>query len=181
MGCVQDVVGNKKFVFQFEYGQERDTSASLISYVCEKQEVVKKLDETIYDPPKMGYGEQLTIDGDTVCEGERKFGKGIYLSIFYFLCFVEEISVDIAQKQVMEETDPDLNWEEYVMIFNDMEEHWKEVEQEDNEYRGKVFALRLEVQTKQKKYLIKSEFLVVVLHTEGGGGGCLDLFEVSQH
>ena len=41
----------------------------------------------------------LTIDLDPICEGDGTFGKGINLSIFYCFCFVEVISVKIAEKQ----------------------------------------------------------------------------------
>ena len=36
------------------------------------------------------------------------FEKVVYFYIFYCLFFDEEISVDMVEKQVMEETDPDL-------------------------------------------------------------------------
>ena len=32
----------------------------------------------------------------------------MFLSIFYCLCFVEDISVDMAEEQVTEEINPDL-------------------------------------------------------------------------
>ena len=37
-------------------------------YVCKKKEVGQEVDETIYDLPKRGHGELLTIDGYLVCE-----------------------------------------------------------------------------------------------------------------
>ena len=73
------------------------------------------------------------------------FEKGMYLSIFYCLCFVEVISVHTAEEQVMEERDPDIEWEEDFRISTDREEHWKEIEEEDNKDRGKVHALWWEV------------------------------------
>ena len=61
-------------------------SASSLSYVCDKEEVGKELDETISDLPKIGQGELLTINWDPVCEVYGTFGKGINLSIYiYFL------------------------------------------------------------------------------------------------
>ena len=127
-GCVQAVVGKKNYVLQFEHRQKREMSASLLSYVCEKEEVGEEVDETIYDLPKIGKGELLTIDGGPVCEGDGMFKKVINLSIFYCLCFVEEISANISEKPVMEETDPDLEWEEDFIISDDREEQCKEVE-----------------------------------------------------
>ena len=48
----------------------------------------------------------------------------------------------------MEERDPDLEWEEYFNIYNYREDHWKEVEEENNEYRGRFHALRWELYMK---------------------------------
>ena len=79
-------------------------------------------------PPPKGKGELLTIIGDPVCKGYGMIEKIVYFSIFYFLCFVEEISMDMVEEQVMEETEPDLKGEEDFSTSNDREEHWKEVE-----------------------------------------------------
>ena len=57
VGCVQAVVGKKKFVVKFEYGQKKYMSSSSMSYVCEKEEVSEEVDKTIYDIPKRGQGE----------------------------------------------------------------------------------------------------------------------------
>ena len=46
----------------------------------------------------------LTIDGDTVCEGDYMFKKEIYLSIFYCLYFVEDITENMVYEKVMEYT-----------------------------------------------------------------------------
>ena len=53
------------------------------------------------------------------------FEKGIYLYILYFLCFVEDISVNMEENQVMEETCSDLEGEDYFRIYDDREENWK--------------------------------------------------------
>ena len=37
VGCVQDVVGNKKFLVQFGYGQNKDMGSFLLSCVCSKE------------------------------------------------------------------------------------------------------------------------------------------------
>ena len=76
---VQAVVGKMNFVFKFEYGYQRDKSASSLSYICEKEEFGKESDNIISDLPKIGQGELLTIYEDTIFEGDRKFGKGMYL------------------------------------------------------------------------------------------------------
>ena len=44
------------------------------------------------------------------------FGKGIYFSVFYFLCYVMDISTDMSEDQVAEERDPDLNEEEGIKL-----------------------------------------------------------------
>ena len=73
----------------------------------------------------------------------------MYLSIFYCLYFVEEISVNISEKPVMEETYPYLEWGEYWGISDDIEEHWKEVEEEENSDRVKCYYMRWEVYMKE--------------------------------
>ena len=67
----------------------------------------------------------LTINDDTVCEVNGTFGKVIYLYIFYFLCIFLETSVNIAEERVMEERDPKPEWEEYLSIYTDRDQHWK--------------------------------------------------------
>ena len=47
----------------------------------------------------------LNIGWGDIFEGYGTFGKRIQSSIFYCLCFVEEISVNIADKKAMEERD----------------------------------------------------------------------------
>ena len=48
----------------------------------------------------------------------------------------------MEDKHVMEETDPELEGEEGFRIYDYREENWKQVEEEENEYRGKVNDLR---------------------------------------
>ena len=86
------------------------------------------------------------------CEVDGTFGKIIDSSIFYCLCFIEEISVNIADKIVMEQRDPNIEQEEDFSIYNDREEHWKEVEEKKNLERGKFHALLWQVYMKQKEY-----------------------------
>ena len=37
------------------------------------------------------------------------FGNGLYLSVFYCLCYEMDVSTDMSEGQVSEERDPDLN------------------------------------------------------------------------
>ena len=47
------------------------------------------------------------------------FEKGMYLYILYCLCFLNEIPENMVEKQVIEETDSDLEGGEYLRIFGD--------------------------------------------------------------
>ena len=44
------------------------------------------------------------------------FGKGMYLSIFYCLCYEMDISTDMAEDQVSEERDLDLNEDDNIRL-----------------------------------------------------------------
>ena len=46
------------------------------------------------------------------------FGKGVYLSAFYFLCYEMDISIDMSEEHVSEEIYPDLNEEEDIRMDN---------------------------------------------------------------
>ena len=69
---------------------------------------------------------------------------------------------------MMEEMYPDLQGKEDLRIYDDSEQHCKEVEEKDKEDRGRVRALRWEVYMKEKDQLIKRGFLVVVPHMKWG-------------
>ena len=45
-------------------------SASLLLFLCSKEEVCQKVDVTISGLPERGQGGLLTIGGDTVCAGD---------------------------------------------------------------------------------------------------------------
>ena len=89
--CVQYVLEKKNLPVKFEYGHKIDISASLISYIYSKYDVLQDLDDTIYNLPKILLVEMLIIDGYPVYEGYYMFEKVFYLSIFYCLCFIKEI------------------------------------------------------------------------------------------
>ena len=44
------------------------------------------------------------------------FERGMHFSVFYCLCYVEEISMDILEEQIPEERDPHLNEEEDIIM-----------------------------------------------------------------
>ena len=49
VGCIQDVVGNKKFLVKFEDGQKIEITYALLSCVCSKEEVCLEIYETVSD------------------------------------------------------------------------------------------------------------------------------------
>ena len=60
--CVQNMVVKNKFWFKFKNGQMIEMIHCLILLVCSKEEVGQGVNETIYDLPKKGEGEFLTIE-----------------------------------------------------------------------------------------------------------------------
>ena len=48
----------------------------------------------------------LTTDGDNFFEGDGMFEKGMCLSLSYCLCYVEDISADKVEENMMEDTEP---------------------------------------------------------------------------
>ena len=50
VGCVQSVVGKKKFLIQFEDGQKKEISSSSLVFVSSKEEV--EMDEPISHLPE---------------------------------------------------------------------------------------------------------------------------------
>ena len=58
------------------------------------------------------------------------FLKGMYLSVFYCLCYDTDISTDILEEQVVEERDPDLNDMEYIRFDKIWEDHWRYLAEE---------------------------------------------------
>ena len=103
------------------------------------------------------------------------FGKGMYLSVFYCLCYDKDISTDMQEDQVAEERYPNLNEDEDIILGTIREDHWREVYQEGGD-KNKSRALRWEVYVKNKDKLIKREFPVYITHPTGGGH-CLDQCE----
>ena len=75
------------------------------------------------------------------------FGKGMYLSVFYRLCYVTYISTDMLEDQVAEERDPDLNEEEDIRLDAIRGDHWRNVAEEGDK-KKKIIALRWEVYVK---------------------------------
>ena len=53
------------------------------------------------------------------------FGKYMYLSLFYCLCYVMGISANMSEEKVAEERDPDLNEEEDIILDEIREKNWR--------------------------------------------------------
>ena len=65
----------------------------------------------------------MTINGDPEVGETCMCGKGMYLSVFYCLCYAKDISTDMSEDQVTEEIDPDLNEEEDIRLDAIREHH----------------------------------------------------------
>ena len=69
------------------------------------------------------------------------FGKGMYLYVLYCVCYVEDISTDMSEEQVLEERDTDLNEEEDTRMEDSREEHRRDIAK-DGEDKKKIHAPR---------------------------------------
>ena len=142
VGCVEAVVGKKKFLVQFEYGNKIEKSSISLLYRCSKHEVCLEMDEPISDLPQKEQGGLLTIDGDPdVAE------PCMYFSVFYCLCYVKDISTDMLEEQVSEERDTDLNEKEDIRMEDSREEHWRDVSVDDED-NNKIHALKWDIYTR---------------------------------
>ena len=60
--------------------------------------------------------------------------------VFYCLCFVYSISTDMLEEQMLEEIDLDLEEEEYILIMDSREYHWRDVAEYNDGYSSKVHS-----------------------------------------
>ena len=105
------------------------------------------MDEAISHSPKKEQGGLLTIIGDTEVGEPCTFGKDVYLSVFYCLCYDMDIYIDMSKNQVAEERDPDFNEEEDIIFDAIRKEHLRDVAEEVDD-KNKIHALRWEVYIK---------------------------------
>ena len=96
------------------------------------------------------------------------FEEGMYLSVFYFLCFVQDVLMGMLKEQKREERDPDLKVEKYVMCLYERKNHWKDVLEENHQDKGEVYPLMWEVYIKEKQELLMSYFSMAVPHLKIG-------------
>ena len=73
--------------------------------------------EVISHSPKKEQIELLTIVGDTEVGEPCMFGKGMYLSVFYCLCYEMDIFTYMSEDQVSEERYLELNEEEDIRLY----------------------------------------------------------------
>ena len=95
------------------------------------------------------------------------FKIGMYVYVFYCLCYVKYISTYILEEQVLEDRDPDLNEEENIRIEESRGGHWGDVS-EYGEDKSNMHSLRWFVYTVYKEELIKRCFSMSVPHPKGG-------------
>ena len=119
--CVHSVVGKKKLLVLFKYCQKKEISSSLLVYLSSKEEV--DMEEPISHLSKKKQDGLLNINGDSEVGEPCMFVKGMYLYLFYFLCYGMDISTDISEDQVAEERDTDLSEEEDIRLDEIREEH----------------------------------------------------------
>ena len=107
------------------------------------------MDESITLFPKIEEGVLLTINGYPPNEEPFMFFKGMYLSVFYCLCYDTDISTDISEGQVAEDRDTELNEMEDIRFDEIQEDHWRDLA-EENEDKKKIHALRWNVYVNEK-------------------------------
>ena len=81
------------------------------------------------------------------------FERGVYLFVFYSLCYVKYMSTDFSEEQVSAERDPDLNGEEDIIMDEIRDENWRDVA-EEGENKKNIHSLRWYVYVKDKEDLI---------------------------
>ena len=75
------------------------------------------------------------------------FGKGMYLYVFYCLCYIKDRYTCLSEEQMSEDRDPDLNEEVDTRLDEIGEEHWRGVDEEGDD-KKKIYALSWEVYVK---------------------------------
>ena len=125
VGFVQSVVGNKNFIVFFRDSQKIEIISYLIVFLSLKEGVEK--DKAILYSPKKEQSELLTVVGDPEVGKPCMFGKGVYLSSVYCLCYVKDISIYMLEDQVAEERNPYLNEEEDIRMDAIRKEHQRNV------------------------------------------------------
>ena len=107
-------------------------------FLSSKEEV--ETDKPLYHSPEKK-GELLTIVGDLEIGEPCIFVNGMYLYVFYCLCYESYVYTDMLEDQVLEESDPYLNEEGGIIMDAIREEHWRYVAEEGGD-KENMHALR---------------------------------------
>ena len=91
--------------------------------------------------PEIKEGKPLTINGDPPDGEPCMFVKGMYLSVFYCLCYDTDLTTDYSEEQVVEDRDPDLDEMDDIRFDEIWEDHWRDLAKESND-KKKIHALR---------------------------------------
>ena len=95
------------------------------------------------------------------------FVKGMYLSVFYCLCYDTNLTKDYLEEQLVEERYPDLDEMDDIRFDDIRGDHWRDLAEESND-KKKIHALRRCVYVKDKEELITRSFSFSVPHPKGG-------------
>ena len=123
MVCVQSMVGNNKLLVLFEDGKKKEIGYYPPVYLIEKEEV--DMEESITLFLEIEEGEPLTINGDPPDGEPCMFVKGMYLYVFYCLCYDTDLTTDYSEEHVVEERYPDLDDMEDIRFDKIQEERRK--------------------------------------------------------
>ena len=99
------------------------------------------MDEVISHSTKKQQGGLLPIVGYPKVGEPCMFVKGMYLSVFYCLCYVKDMSTDMSEDQVSEKRDPYFNEEEDIRLDAIRKYKYRGVA-EEYDYKKKIHALR---------------------------------------
>ena len=125
VGCVHSLVGKNKLLVLFKDGQKKEIGSYLLVYLSEKEEV--EMEDSISHLPEKEEGVFLTINGDPEVGEPCMFVIGLYLSVFYCLCYDTNISTNMLEYQVAEERYPDLNETGGIKLDEIWEDHWRDI------------------------------------------------------
>ena len=75
--------------------------------------------------PEIEEVEPLTINGDPPDGEPCMFVKGMYLSVFYCLCYDTDLTTYYSEEHVVEERDPDLDEMDDIRFDEIREDHWR--------------------------------------------------------
>ena len=132
-------MGKNKFLILIEDGKKTEIGSCSLVYLNEKEEV--DMEESITLFPEIEEGVPLTINGDPLDGETCMFVKGMYLSVFYCLCYDTDLTTDYLEEQVVEERDPDLDEMEVIRFDKIGEDHWRDLAEESNDKKN-IHVLR---------------------------------------